>query len=546
MMRRVLLSLGLVLLGGAMLVTAQLAAAEGGFGFRQGGVFRYGSVGASVQIDPQLAYVSTAWWMEYATAAKLFNYPDRPGAAGTRLVPEVASRYTVSRDGRTWTFFIRTGYRFSDGLPVTAASFKYAIDRVANHDLASPAAPFITAANGADIVGAREVNGGNAQHVRGVMARGQRLTIRLTRPYAALPDLLAMPFFQATSARLPLGREVTGGYAAAGPYFFRRNVPNTVTELRRNPYYRGSRPHNLRGVDLRWNLDEASAYARVQAGALDEGPLPSAHVREVAKSYGVNRRRFWAKPASCVELLAINRQRPLFRNNVALRQALNWAVNRKAYAAAAGPYARMPWTHLLPPTFPGSVTKPKQQPYRGAPNLRKARQLAAGHLRRGRINIGYRSSGTGGTSQARLLRDNLVKLGVDPARIKLKPFTGADIYDAMGKRNTDLDLGVGMGWCGDYPLDPAFLINLALDPTHAFGTGGGKYDRKLAAALKLKGRARERALGRLDLEVTTRLAPAVVLGAYNNRYFFSSRVDPRSLVYQNVYTDWSIPALALK
>jgi hypothetical protein len=80
----------------------------------------------------------------------------------------------------------------------------------------------------------------------------------------------------------------------------------------------------------------------------------------------------------------------------------------------------MPWTHLLPPTFPGSVTKPKQQPYRGAPNLRKARQLAAGHLRRGRINIGYRSSGTGGTSQARLLRDNLVKLGVDPARIKLK------------------------------------------------------------------------------------------------------------------------------
>jgi hypothetical protein len=103
-----------------------------------------------------------------------------------------------------------------------------------------------------------------------------------------------------------------------------------------------------------------------------------------------------------------------------------------------------------------------------------------------------------------------------------------------------------MGWCGDYPLDPAFLINLALDPTHAFGTAGGKYAGELAAALKLKGSARERALGRLDLEVTTRLAPAVVLGAYNNRYFFSSRVDPRSLVYQNVYTDWSIPALALK
>ena len=52
MVRRVWLSLGLVLLGGAMLVTAQLAAAEGGFGFRQGGAFRSDSVGESVQIDP--------------------------------------------------------------------------------------------------------------------------------------------------------------------------------------------------------------------------------------------------------------------------------------------------------------------------------------------------------------------------------------------------------------------------------------------------------------------------------------------------------------
>ena len=537
-------SLGTLALGAAMLVTAQLAAAS--FGFRQGGIFRYGVPGASVQIDPQLAYVSTAWWLEYATAAKLFNYPDRPGQAGTRLVPEVASRYTVSRDGRTWTFFIRKGFRFSDGLPVTAASFRYAIDRVANHDLASPGAPFITDPNGASIVGAGAVNSGSAQHVRGVVAKGNRLVVRLTRPYAALPSLLTMPFFQATSARLPLGRETTGGYPSAGPYFFSRNEANVVTELRRNPYYRGARPHNLRGVEVRWSLDEESAYQRVQSGSLDESSPPAAHVREAAKAYGVNRTRFWVKPTSCVGLLAINRARPLFRNNVALRRALNWAVDRKAYAASAGPYTRKPWTHLLPPTFPGSVTATKLQPYGGGPDLRKARRLAAGHLRRGKINVGYRSSGTTGTTQARQLRDELVELGVDPARIKLKPFSGADIYDAMGKRNTDLDLGVGMGWCGDFLSDPAFLISLALDPASPLGSQNTKYRRKLAAALKLTGRARERALGKLDLEVTRGVAPAVVLNVYNNRYLFSSRVDPKSLVYSNALVDWSIPALALK
>jgi ABC-type transport system substrate-binding protein len=542
---RLWFSLGLLAVGAAMLAAAQLASA--GFGFRQGGIFRAGLSGASVQVDPQLAYTSTAWWLEYATAAKLVNYQDRAGQPGTRLVPEVASRYTVSRDGRTWTFLIRKGFRFSDGLPVTAASFKHAIDRVANHDLASPGAQFITDPNGANIVGAREVTGGRSQHVRGVTAKGNRLIVHLTRRDPAFLSKLAMPFFQATSARLPLSREVTGAYPSAGPYFVSRNDPNVVTQLRRNPYYRGARTHNLRGLDVRWNLDEEAAYQQVRSGGLDEGPLPTAHVREVAKAYGVNRTRFWKKPTSCLSFLAINDDRPLFRSNVALRRALSWVVNRRAYAGAPGPYALTPWSHLLPPTSPGSVTATKLQPYRGAPDLRKARRLAAGHLRRGRINIGYRSSGTIGAPQARLLRADLVKLGVDPARIRLKPFSGADIYDAMGKRNTDLDLGVGMGWCADSaPVDPAALVRQALESSSLLGIDSVKYTRRLQAALKLKGQAQYRALGMLDVDLIKNLAPAVVLGVYNNRYFFSSRVDPRSLVYQNVYADWSIPRLALK
>ena len=182
-----------------------------------------------MQIDPQVGYVTTAWWLEYATAAKLFNYPDRTGQAGALLRPEVASRYSVSRDGRTWTFVLRRGFRFSDGSPVTARSFKYAIDRAANHDLASPAAAFITDPNGTEIVGARDVNADRTRHVRGVRARGYRLTIRLTRPSWALPTILAMPFFQATSTTLPLEREVLTGYPSAGPYAFTKHVSDGTT-----------------------------------------------------------------------------------------------------------------------------------------------------------------------------------------------------------------------------------------------------------------------------------------------------------------------------
>src|SRR5580765_1531951 len=532
---------GALVLGAACLVAAGLAGASRGFA--PGGIFRVGYAGASVQIDPQLAYVSTAWSLEYATAAKLFNYPDRAGAAGGALQPEVASGYKVSRDGRTYTFTIRRGFRFSDGAPVTAKSFAYAIDRVANHDLASPGASFITDPSGTDIVGAIAVSAGKATHVRGVVSKGYRLVIRLMRRDPTLLTKLAMPFFQATSLRLPLTREVVaGGYPSAGAYACTQNTPNTITQLRRNPYYAGLRPRNLKGVDVRWNLDQQDGYRQVEAGTLDEGPLPDAEVRGAARRFGVNKSRFWVEPTNCVGYVGMNSRRPLFRNNVALRQALNWMIDRRALLASLPPYTGSPWTHLLPPSVPGSVTAKKLQPYRGARNVRKARRLAAGHLRAGLVNVGYRSSAPAGLAQAQYVREVLVKLGVRAERIKLKAFTGADIYDAIGRRNSDLDLGVSLGWCSEYP-EPLGLLSLGFN---GLGTAGTKFQSRLGALERLHGAARLRALGRLDLDLISTLAPVVVTRTYNGRFYFSRRVEPKNLVYVGVYQDWSIPALALK
>jgi hypothetical protein len=60
-----------------------------------------------------------------------------------------------------------------------------------------------------------------------------------------------MPFFQATSTKVPLSREVVGGYPSAGPYFFARHRPDALSELRRNRYHGGKRPRHLQGVKVR-------------------------------------------------------------------------------------------------------------------------------------------------------------------------------------------------------------------------------------------------------------------------------------------------------
>src|SRR2546423_5823846 len=72
--------------------------------------------------DPAFSYTTISWQLQQATCAKLVNYADAPGAAAT-LRPEVAARMPqISTDGRTYTFEVRAGFRFSppSGATVTA------------------------------------------------------------------------------------------------------------------------------------------------------------------------------------------------------------------------------------------------------------------------------------------------------------------------------------------------------------------------------------------------------------------------------------------
>jgi peptide/nickel transport system substrate-binding protein len=556
MRRRLWLSVAMLVTGASLLVASSFASAAGNSGaLKQGGIWRAGTTGASVQVDPQLAYITTAWWLEYATAAKLYNYPDKSGPAGSKLVPEVASHFTVSNGGKRYTFFIRKGFKFSDGTPVTAANFKYAINRTANHDLASPGAQFITDPTGTNIVGAQAVNNGQGTNVSGVQVKGSRLIVNLTRGDGTFMAKITMPFFQATSTKLNLTKEVVNvsgnDLPSAGPYYMSRNAPDDLTQLRRNPYYKAgpgrTRPHNLAGLDYKWNLNEQTGFNQVKANQLDEGPLPAAEVQGVANQYGVNKSRFWTKPVNCTGYLPMNTANSLFKNNLPLRQAVNYAISRKPYVAQAGPYAGQPWTHLFNPGVPGwrNVSIYKQ-------NLTKARSLARGHMKDGKITVYYRSSGTTNPAQAQIVKQDLVNLGFSNGNINMKPFSGGDIYDAMGKRGTDADMGVSMGWCSDYP-DPYDWINILLygpsiqaeNNVNYSYFNSSKWNARMANAAKLVGPKRLKVYGQLDLDIMNKAAPMAIERTYNNRYFFSNHVNPKGLVYQGIYQDWSIPAMAL-
>src|SRR3954452_18115734 len=153
-------------------------------------------------VDPALAYYQISWQFEYSTCLKLLNSPDSAGDAGSQLVPEAATALPeVSADGKTYTFTIKPGLKFSPPSTeeVTADTFKFVIERDLNPKMQSPSASFIS-----DIVGASEFIDGKAKDVSGVKAEGDKLTITLTDVAPDFLSRIAMPFFCAIPTDTPI------------------------------------------------------------------------------------------------------------------------------------------------------------------------------------------------------------------------------------------------------------------------------------------------------------------------------------------------------
>src|SRR5439155_1547152 len=76
----------------------------------------------------------------------------------TKLVPHLAESFTVSADGKSYTFKLRRGVKFHNGREVTAADVKYSLERTLNPKTQSPGAGFF-----GDIAGTKEFADGKAK-----------------------------------------------------------------------------------------------------------------------------------------------------------------------------------------------------------------------------------------------------------------------------------------------------------------------------------------------------------------------------------------------
>lgn len=505
----------LALVLGAGLASAIAFAKARGHAVRNGGTLRISLWhGHADYIDPALAYSAASWALLDPVCVRLMNYPDKPGSASFRLVPEVAtSSPKISRDRKTYVFTIRKGLRFSNGDALRASAFARQIERLLDPAMQSAGAHYFQ-----DIVGADQVLAGKAKSPTGVRASGNRLVIRLRRP---IPDFAArttMPFLCAVPPRLPADPEGVGGFAAAGPYYISRFAPGRKVVLSRNRFYRGKRPHRIDRFVVSFDDDPIDQLERDHAdwGNINLPSYPEAQ-RRLVRKYGVNKSRFFVKPGPFFRAFALNTARPLFRDNPSLRRAVNFAVNRAAISKAWGGRLRThPSDQYLPPSMPG-FRPVSIYPLRH-PNLPKARALARGHLRTGKAVL-YVFDIPVAVATAQIAAQNMARIGL---AVEVRSIPASGYFDRVAREPFDIAL---IGWGPDY-RDPYAYINELLGPTinNYAHFESPKYRRLMGQAARLQGGARYRAYGRLSVRLARDAAPLIPLFFYNEPTLVSKHV----------------------
>ncbi len=495
--------------------------------------------------DPGLDYLSTGWEIQYAVGCKLLNYPDKNGKASSQLQPEVAAAFPkVSDGGKTYTFTIRKGYRFSTGQPVTAQSFADALNRDASQSFQSPAQAFLS-----DVVGAQDVFDGKAKTMSGVVVDGDKLTITLVQPGPDLLARLAMPFFQAINPALAADRNPNGvdTPASCGPYYISDRIPNNSITIMRNPYYTGPRPHNLSEIDYKIGNTPVVIEQDVSSGTADYAAsgVPPANYKTISDKYGVNKERFWVEPQLSVQYLAMNTSRPLFKDNVKLRQAVNWAISRGALLEQGGFYAGVLTDQILPPGMPGFKRVSAYPLQLTKQDVAKAQQLAKGNTRGGKAIL-WTSTTEPAPLQAQIYQQNLKAIGLD---VQVSQFTRAVQIQKEGVKGAEFDFTTE-GWAADY-ADPYDFVNVLLDGTNIKASSNNNvayfddpaYNKKMASASLLFGDPRYTAYAGLDADLTKNAAPWAARANSTNRIYVSGN---SSCFTYNAVFGVDLSALCLK
>lgn len=403
-------------------------------------------------IDPQLSYTVEGWEVLWNVYTPLLTYRHARGKEGTEVVPALAEALPdISPDGKTYKLKLRPNMKYSDGTPIKASDFTYAIQRLFKTD--SGGSVFYNV-----IAGATEYADGAADTITGITtddATGD-ITIQLTEPNGTFDNLLGLMFAAPIPQSTPLDADATNNPPpASGPFMFTTvDAPRTLT-MERNPQFQtvkdaGADEVADAGVDkitLIENKNQSAQVTDIMQNKVDfmMDPVPSDRLQEVKSRYSD---RFRMEDSINTYYMFMNTERAPF-NDVRVRQAINYAIDPEALNRIFGGRLH-PTQQVLPPGMPGYQ---EYKLYPG-PDMDKARALIAEANPADRDITVWTDDEPDRKRIGEYYHDLLTQLGFNAT---LKVIAGDVYWTTVGNQSTpDVDTGFA-DWFQDFPHPDDFF-----------------------------------------------------------------------------------------
>jgi len=406
---------------------------------KRGGTLVFGRDTGPTQLDPANSIVEG----DVYTLDKIFEplYITSPSGV---LTPWLATGHTVSSDGKTWTFTLRPGVKFSNGKPLVAEDVVFSILRAA-HDANGPLS-FLDSA------------------LKDLTAKGTNTVVaQLSEPWA--PFLSDISVFANSILPADFGGATAAEFFAkpvgTGPFVLKSFVKGGNVSLVANPHYWQPGKPYLDAVECSYISDDNQRVLQLKSGEVDViSAVPPSQVSALKANSAVDLKLF---PSWALDLVFFNEKLPQFKDRH-VRRAIAYALDVPAIAKATTFGTAEPGKSFFPPSL---------QYYADVPTLDYSVRAAKAEMAKSGFSKGFStelliSSGNSAWSEAaQIIQQELKVIGID---VSIKSLDSAAYTTAFEAFNYQMMINGATNDISDPDEMASFQVDVENGGSHSFWT----------------------------------------------------------------------------